>query len=60
MVYVPGKVLGAGQLTHPITIAAFSFTQKAYEKIKQAGGTVLTTSEFAEKYPRGSGVKLIG
>ena len=60
VVYVPGKVLGVGQLTHPITISAFGFTQKAYQKIREAGGTILTTKEFAEKYPKGSGVKLIG
>ena len=60
VVYVPGKVLGAGELTHPITISAFSFSKTAYEKLLKSGSTVLTTEEFAERYPRGSGVKLIG
>ena len=60
VVYVPGKVLGAGKLDHPITISAFSFSKAAYEKLVKAGATVLPTSEFAEKYPTGSGVKLIG
>lgn len=60
VVYVPGKVLGAGELTHPITIAAFSFSKTAYEKLLKSGSTVLTTEEFTERYPRGSGVKLIG
>jgi len=60
VVYVVGKVLGSGELDHPITIGAFGFSKKAYEKILKAGGTILTTEEFAERYPSGSGVKLIG
>lgn len=60
VVYVPGKVLGAGEITHPITIAAFSFSKNAYEKLLKSGSTVLTTKEFAERYPTGSKVKLIG
>ncbi len=60
VVYVPGKVLGTGEINHPITIAAFSFSKTAYEKLLNSGSTILTTQEFAEKYPRGSGVKIIG
>ncbi len=60
VVYVVGKVLGSGELDHPITIGAFGFSKKAYEKILEAGGTILTTEEFAQRYPSGSGVKLIG
>lgn len=60
IVYVPGKVLGAGNMDHPITISAFGFSKTAYEKLLKSGSTVLTTREFAEKYPTGSGVKLIG
>ncbi|MCS7367970.1 MAG: 50S ribosomal protein L15 [archaeon YNP-WB-062] len=32
------KVLGAGRLTKPIIVKARSFTEKAAEKIKEAGG----------------------
>ena len=60
VVYVPGKVLGAGELTHPITISAFSISKSAYEKLLKSGSTILTTKEFADRYPSGSGVKLIG
>ena len=60
VVYVPGKVLGTGNIDHPITISAFSFSKKAYEKLMKSGCTVLTTREFAEKYSTGSGVKIIG
>lgn len=60
VVYVPGKVLGTGEINHPITISAFGFSKKAYEKLVKSGSTVLSTSEFAEKYPTGNGVKIIG
>lgn len=60
IVYVPGKVLGTGEIDHPITISAFSFSKKAYEKLARSGSTILTTGEFAERYPKGSGVKIIG
>lgn len=60
VVYVPGKVLGSGNIDHPITISAFSFSKKAYEKLLKSGCTILTIREFAEKYPTGSGVKIIG
>ncbi len=60
VVYVPGKVLGAGNIDHPITISAFGFSRTAYEKLSKSGSTILTIEEFAEKYPNGSGVKLIG
>jgi len=60
IVYVPGKVLGTGKMDHPITISAFGFSKAAYEKLVKSGSTILTTREFAEKYPTGSGVKIIG
>jgi large subunit ribosomal protein L18e len=31
---VPGKILGKGNIEHKITIAAFSFSQQAKEKLK--------------------------
>jgi large subunit ribosomal protein L18e len=58
-VLVPGKVLGAGALGHPITVAAFQFTASAREKIAKAGGTPLTIGELMEKSPKGSGVKIV-
>lgn len=59
-VAVPGKVLGAGELNHPVTVAAFSFSKKAMEKIQKAKGTCLSLRELVEKNPEGSNVKIIG
>ncbi|MEM3617157.1 MAG: 50S ribosomal protein L18e [Candidatus Bathyarchaeia archaeon] len=60
MVVVPGKVLGAGEIDHPVIVAAFAFTQNAREKIKKARGKCLSIIEFAKKNPKGSKVKIIG
>lgn len=59
-VVVPGKVLGAGKITHPITVAAFVFSETAKEKIKAAKGKSLSIFELVEKNPSGSNVKIIG
>ena len=59
-VVVPGKVLAAGEITHPITIAAFSFSGKAEEKIKAAKGRCVSFADLTRKNPKGSKVKIIG
>ncbi|HID16891.1 TPA: 50S ribosomal protein L18e, partial [Candidatus Bathyarchaeota archaeon] len=35
-VLVPGKVLGAGKLTHKVIVGAFKFSEKAKSKIEAA------------------------
>lgn len=57
---VPGKVLGSGELDHPITIAAFAFSVEAKKKINAAKGKCLSFSDLIEKNPTGSKVKIIG
>jgi large subunit ribosomal protein L18e len=59
-VAVPGKVLGTGELAHPITVAAFTFSTKANEKIKAAKGKCISFSDLIKKNPKGSNVKIIG
>jgi len=60
MVVVPGKVLGAGEINHPVIVAAFSFSEKAKEKIKAAKGKCLSFIDLIKKNPKGSNVKIIG
>lgn len=60
IVAVPGKVLGAGKLEHKVTIAAFQFSAKAIEKIKNTKGKCLTFSELVKNNPKGSRVKIVG
>lgn len=46
VVAVPGKVLGAGELSHPLTIAAFSFSETAKRKISLANGRTISLREL--------------
>lgn len=39
---LPVKILGDGDLKHPLTIKAHAFSKSALEKIKKAGGTAST------------------
>ena len=57
-IVVPGKVLSAGAIEKPVTIAALGFSKKAYEKISSCGKCV-SIDELMEANPKGSGVKII-
>jgi large subunit ribosomal protein L18e len=59
-VVVPGKVLGTGELSHPVTVSAFSFSVKAREKIEAAKGKCISFADLVKKDPKGSKVKIIG
>jgi large subunit ribosomal protein L18e len=48
VVAVPGKVLASGWLDHGVKIAAFSFSELAKEKIKQAKGESMSLLELLE------------
>jgi len=59
-IVVPGKVLGAGLIDHPVKVAAFAFSDSARSKIEKAKGKCLTIPELVEMNPKGSNVKIIG
>ena len=59
-VVVPGKVLGAGKTDHPLTVAAFSFSDVAQSKIQTAKGNCLSIRDLMKKNPTGKNVKLMG
>ncbi len=59
IVVIPGKVLGDGNLTKPLTIAAANFSMAALEKISRSGGNPLTIAELIEKNPKGKDVKIL-
>ncbi len=58
-VVIPGKVLGAGRINHPVHVAAFAFSERAQSKILKAKGKCLSIPELMEKVPRGAGVKIL-
>ena len=59
VVAIPGRVLGSGTIESKVTVAAHKFTNQAKQKIEKAGGRCLSLLELAEKYPRGSGVRIL-
>jgi large subunit ribosomal protein L18e len=59
-IVVPGKVLGAGIISHPVTVAALAFSQQAQLKIVEAQGKCLSIAELAEENPDGSNLRIIG
>lgn len=58
-VVVPGKVLGAGRLEHPLTVAGFAFSKEARLKISKAKGKSLTILELSKKNPKGTNVVIM-
>jgi len=58
-IFVPGKVLGTGNIEKKLNVGAFSFSASARSKIEHAGGKTYSVEEFVKKYPRGSGVALV-
>jgi len=60
VLFVPGKVLGTGNISHKITLSSFSMSVTAAKKIIQTGGSIITYSDMIKKYPTGKGVIIFG
>ena len=59
-VLVPGKLLGAGNITKKMTVSAYSFSESAKIKVEAAGGKCLSYNEFIKSNPKGTDVVVIG
>ena len=59
-VVVPGVLLATGELTVPVTVAAFRASGAARKKVEAAGGKALSLLEMAAQNPKGSGVRILG
>ena len=57
---VPGKVLSNGNLTKKVSIAAWSFSDKSQEKIKNAGGKCMSIEELLKNNPKGKDIRILG
>lgn len=60
IILVPGKLLGAGNIDIPVTVAAFHFSESGKKKIEVAGGKVLAIEELMKAKPDGSNVRIMG
>ncbi len=58
-VLVPGKILGAGNLTKRLKIAAYSFSESAKKLISASGSEMLSIEELLKNNPEGSGVIIL-
>ena len=59
-VIVPGKVLGSGELNHELTIAAFTFSEGAKQRIAEAKSKAISIKELMKQNPKGKNIKIIG
>lgn len=59
-VVVPGKILGAGLINHPVTVAAVAFSEQARGKILRAKGKCKLIPDLIKINPRGTNVKILG
>ena len=58
-VVVPGKVLGTGDFSKKITVAAYAFSTDAKKKINEKGKAV-TIQELIKSNPKGKKVRIMG
>lgn len=58
VIVVPGKVLGVGELNHPLTIACLKISNAARQKVVASGSKLMTIEELLEQNPTGANVKL--
>jgi large subunit ribosomal protein L18e len=59
-IVVPGAVLGSGDITKPLTVAALKFSSEAERKIRKAGGKTMDIEELVSEKPKGKGVRIMG
>ena len=59
-VVVPGVLLAAGDLSVPVTVAAFRASAAARRKVEAAGGRTVSLLELAVQNPKGSRVRILG
>jgi len=57
-IVIPGKLLGAGYIDIPVTVAAYKCSLNAKEKISSAGGKFVTIPELVKKNPKGTGIRI--
>lgn len=59
-VIVPGKLLGTGVISHPVTVVAHQVSKQAAEKIVAAGGVAKTIEQELKDNPKGAKLRILG
>jgi large subunit ribosomal protein L18e len=60
IVIVPGKVLGSGEISHKVTLAAYTISKQAEEKLQKSKCTYYTIFDFMQKNPQGKNTRILG
>ena len=60
VIVVPGKVLGAGDLNHKLTVSAYQFSDQAKDKLEKAGSKVVSLLDLSKEKPNGKKIRIIG
>ncbi|WP_230740341.1 50S ribosomal protein L18e [Methanooceanicella nereidis] len=58
-IIVPGKVLGAGSIDHPVNVAALNFSLTAEVLITGANGKCMSIEQLMQANPTGKGVRIL-
>ncbi|HMK45709.1 MAG TPA: 50S ribosomal protein L18e [Methanocella sp.] len=58
-ILVPGKVLGTGDLDHPVTVAALNFSMAAEDLIMGAQGKCISIEQLMQANPKGKDVRIL-
>ena len=58
-IVIPGKVLSQGEINKKIEVIAFNFSEKAKEKLLNAGCTISNIIEEIKKNPEAKGVEIL-
>ena len=59
-VVVPGKVLASGELSHPVTIAAWKFSEQALDKIRKSKSKAMAIPELIAGGVKGKKIRVLG
>lgn len=60
IVIIPGKILGAGELTHNLRIIAYSVSEVAKKKIKESKSELMDIEEYLSSKKPTKEVRIIG
>jgi large subunit ribosomal protein L18e len=59
IVVVPGKILGAGIMDHPITVSSLLVSELAQKKLAESNSKHMTIEQMMKKHKKGSNVKIL-
>ena len=59
-IVVPGKVLSQGEISKKIAVIAFSFSERAREKLLKTKSQAISILDEIKKNPQAKGIRILG